>query len=85
MKPIVLTQNEEGQIILTMEEFQKIIDEVYEEGKKDGSVSFPYISTNPVTVPLKYNNVDWKDYVTCSSSTSKTMSDSSTEDGRFGD
>ena len=83
MKPIVLTQNEEGQIILTMEEFEKIIDRVYEEGKKDGflSQSIPYISTNPGTTPLTIR----KDYVTCSSSTLKTKSDSPSEDGRWGD
>ena len=86
MKPIVLTQNEEGQIILTMEEFEKIIDSVYAEGKKDGFLSIPYISTNHVTNPptiRKDNN--WKDYATCSSSTLKTKSDSPSEDGRWGD
>ena len=79
MKPIVLTQNEEGQIILTMEKFEKIIDEVYAEGRKDGSLSIPVLQTNPNPPAL------WKDYVTCSSSTSKTKSDSPSEDGRWGD
>lgn len=83
MKPIVLTQNEEGQIILTMEEFEEIIDRVYEEGKKDGSLNIPYLPTNPVTNPTTIWN--WKDYVTCSSSTLKTKSDSPSEDGRWGD
>lgn len=84
MKPIILTQNEEGQIILTMEKFEKIIDEAYAEGKKDGSVSIPYIPANPYPYPNS-SSITWKDYVTCSSYTLKTNSNNPSEDGRWGD
>lgn len=78
MKPIVIELNEYGNVELTKEKLQEMLDEAYAEGKKDGSVSFPYISTNPVTVPLK-------DYITCTPSICRIVGKSLTEEGRFGD
>lgn len=36
MKPIVVKEKN-GQILITQEEFEQILNDVYEEGKKDGS------------------------------------------------
>lgn len=81
MKPIIVELNENGNVELAKEKLQEMLDEAYEEGKKDGSLSIPYIPTNPVINPP----ATWKDYVTCSSSTLKIKSDSPSEDGRWGD
>lgn len=51
MKYIVLTPNANGKFEFTKEELQKLLDEAYEQGKKDASTNF---------VPIYYDTKDYK-------------------------
>ena len=42
MRPIVVTPDENGKISYTVEELEKLLEEVYNEGKKDGISQYPY-------------------------------------------
>lgn len=42
MKPYVFTKDREGKIVFTEKELRKLLDDVYEEGKKDGAWK-PYV------------------------------------------
>jgi hypothetical protein len=61
MKPIIVTVNHDGKVIMTKDQFEKIIDDVYEEGKKDGTpvISFPStqktITTPYVPIEMPYH------------------------------
>lgn len=53
MKPIVIAV-ENGKIVLTKEQFEKYLSDAYEEGKRDGTVTVPYLPTNfPSDNPYK--------------------------------
>lgn len=56
MKYILLTPNADGKFEFTKEELQKLLDDVYEQGKKDAPTNF---------VPVyDYNGYKWSDGVT---------------------
>lgn len=42
MKPYIFTKDREGKIVFTEKELRKLLDDVYEEGKKDGAWK-PYV------------------------------------------
>lgn len=42
MKPYVFIKDKEGKIVFTEKELRKLLDEVYNEGKKDGTWK-PYV------------------------------------------
>jgi len=42
MKPYVFTKDKEGKIVFTEKELRRLLDDVYEEGKKDGAWK-PYV------------------------------------------
>ena len=56
MRPIVVTPDENGKISYTVEELEKLLEEVYNEGKKDGISQYPYYI--PPTSPS--DNQWWK-------------------------
>lgn len=70
----VFPHNEKGKIEFTKEELQKLINEVYNEGKADnysicyGSNTIPVVScttsatTNKVSTSIDKNNLTIKDY-----------------------
>ena len=52
MKPIILKADENGVLMISAEEIEKIARECYEEGYKDGKNSVPtHIQTSPLTSP----------------------------------
>lgn len=59
MKPLIIIPDaNQKTITMSIEEFKKIIGDVWEEGYKEGQVkektnSFPYISTTPYIQPFK--------------------------------
>lgn len=56
MKPIVVIPGKNGKISYTVEELEKLLEEVYNEGKKDGMSQYPYYI--PPTSPS--DNQWWK-------------------------
>lgn len=42
MRPIVVTPGKNGKISYTVEELEKLLEDVYNEGKKDGISQYPY-------------------------------------------
>ena len=57
MKPIIIKPNEEGLICFTEEELQKLVDDVYAQGKADGVTYIPYTYPSNPYNPLTY--VTW--------------------------
>ena len=83
MKPIIIIKEKDvEEITLLQEELERIVDEAYEQGKKDGTIYYPYypywyyqyptygqITTTP--------NVTWKyDGWTSSSATTASVNTS---------
>ena len=60
MKPYIIKVNNMGNPVLTVEEIQKMIEEAYADGYKDGQKQTPTITT-PTYEPPK--NKDWWDQV----------------------
>ena len=56
MKPIVVKPDKNGKISYTVEELEKLLEDVYNEGKKDGISQYPYYT--PSTSPS--DNQWWK-------------------------
>lgn len=56
MKPIVVKPDKNGKISYTVEELEKLLEEVYNEGRKDGISQYPYYI--PPTSPS--DNQWWK-------------------------
>ena len=54
MKPFIMKVNESGKPIMTAEEIQKMVEQAYNEGYKDGRNQTPIIS-----VPSNDPNQDW--------------------------
>lgn len=76
MRPVVVVKNENNMIEVSLEKFEKLIQEVYEEGKKDAKRD---LSPTIINYPTISNIND--DYMnTCTScnvnSTSQSNSDS---------
>lgn len=61
MKPIVIyiDKEEEGKITLTKEELEKLLDDAYNAGKKDGSTTINY----------PYQQQPWWDHATVKTNT----------------
>ena len=57
MKPIIVVTQEDGKILLTKEELEKIINDSYNEGFKDGGRFKPY--TIPYRDGTSSSNEDW--------------------------
>ena len=65
MKPIILKADRDGKILITAEEIEKIVTDVYDEGYRDGRASCPIITTTPelpINVP---GSTPWWDHITC--------------------
>lgn len=68
MRPIVLKVDENGTLLITPEEIQKMLDDAYAAGYSDGKGSVSQIITHPYPVyPTWLNTPDW-DFtkITCS-------------------
>ncbi len=61
MKYVVLTPNADGKFEYSKEELQKLLDDVYEQGKKDASPSLTY---NPFAQHPKEYQLGDKSYQT---------------------
>ena len=65
MKPIIIYTNDSDKLVFTKEEFEKYMQEAYNQGYWCGAVTqhIPYISWNDKeTIPA----IQWKDYITTS-------------------
>ena len=72
MKPIVLKENQDGKIVITADEIERMVNEAYNEGYKDGKANGGITITNPS--PWTPTPQPWYTTVTCDS---LTISDSS--------
>lgn len=77
MKPYVFTKDKEGKIVFTEKELRKLLDDVYEEGKKDGTWK-PYVwnpswTTDKWTVTTTGNPIPNYGYTTSTTSTTGTI------------
>lgn len=62
MKPIVVKTNDNEHILMTLSEFNKIIEQVYNEGFKDGQKdkdNSPYIHCEPYLPNCPNSNDFW--------------------------
>lgn len=66
MKPIIIPVDKEDNVILRLSELQKILDEVYKEGKKDGH---SYATWTPPTTPtwITTTTPTWTTTTSCGS------------------
>lgn len=67
MKPLLIKTDKDGNLKITLEELQKMIDESYNAGYYDGQKNAtPWYQ--PITVPTTTPGVTWDKYeITCSS------------------
>ena len=89
MKPIIVKPNEEGLICFTEEELQKLIDDVYAQGKADSTTYIPYgYPSNNLYNPLTYVTWDgtktapvpfYRDEWTCAGNTATINTGTSTK------
>ena len=63
MKPRIFYCNEKGNVEFTKEELEKLIDDIYDEGKSDG-MRFNQVQYIPYQVPTNTPIWDWTK-VTC--------------------
>ena len=77
MKYKILQLDEHGRISFSKEELEKLLDEVYEEGRRDGYGwrYYPYItytsgSTTGYGTSKKFNDYDWT--ITCDNTAPST-------------
>ena len=64
MKPIILRANQDGKLLITVDEIQKMVEDAYNEGVADGKASVQNRSslisndlwqkTTPSTIPVYY-------------------------------
>lgn len=61
MRPIVLVPNKNGKLELTKEELQNLLDEAYEQGKRDAVLT---TTTNPppLSIPTPHYSTDHMPY-----------------------
>lgn len=81
MKPIIIIKEKDvEEIKLLQEDLERIIDEAYEQGKKDGTIYYPYYPYWEYRYPYYKEitttpNVTWKyDSWTSSSSATESVS-----------
>lgn len=77
MKPIIITLNKEGKVELTLEKFESIIEEVYNEGLQNGAKLNNYFHINP-TDPITPIIT-----CTCTDNTSDTTDKTTTIENEF--
>ena len=67
MKPVIITLNSDGKVVISVDEFKRHMDAAYNQGYTDGQYSSITITT--------YNNTNqwWKDVAVC------TLNDACTE------
>ena len=74
MKPIILKADQDGKILVTVEEIEKMVSDAYDEGYRDGKQMAPITINNP---RVDYPGVGtpwlptWYTTVTCDSVTVK--------------
>ncbi len=49
MKPIVLTKEADGTVKMTIAEFERYIEDAYNQGRWDANHSYWYSTTTPIT------------------------------------
>ena len=64
MKPIVLKENNDGSIVITSDEIQKIIEDAYQAGFDDGRRSVPVTVTPTIIEPWWRQPWSTTDHVT---------------------
>lgn len=70
MKYKILQLDEHGRISFSKEELEKLLDEVYEQGRRDGAYRYPYYwYTNTGTAEIP--TIDKTITITCDSNTIK--------------
>ena len=47
MKPIILKADQDGKLLITVDEIQKMVEDAYNEGVADGKASVPAITSLP--------------------------------------
>ena len=47
MKPIVLVKDQDGKVVVTVDEIKKMVEDAYDDGYMDGSSNRPTIVTTP--------------------------------------
>lgn len=57
MKPIVIKEDKDGNVKISAEEIQKMIDDAYEAGYTDGQMSYPIF--NRTEHPLTFTHPGW--------------------------
>lgn len=68
--------NEEDKIVFTREELEKLLNDTYEEGRKDGSVTYvekeyhPYPYSYPIIYNTQSPTIDTTPYVYCTDTNS---------------
>lgn len=63
MKPIILKSDKDGNIIVTPEEIEKMVNDAYNAGYADGRASVP----TTVTTPSYPSLPTWYTTITCNS------------------
>ena len=75
MKPIILKADQDGKILITAEDVEKMVSDAYDEGYRDGKQETPITINNP---RVDYPGVDkpwlptWYTTVTCDTVELKT-------------
>lgn len=54
MKPIILKADQDGKLLITVDEIQQMVEDAYNEGVADGKASVPAI-TSPSSAPWQRN------------------------------
>ena len=64
MKPVILKADQDGRILITEEEIEKIVSDAYDQGYQDGKGSVVTVTYDPQTTWNK-----WPPNITCDSVT----------------
>ena len=76
MKPIILKADQDGKILITAEDVEKMVSDAYNEGYSDGKQAAPITINNPrVDNPYSPWMPTWYSTVTCDAVELKTGED----------
>lgn len=67
MRPKIFYVNEKGNIEFTKEQLEKLINEIYDEGKTDG-INYHHVEYVPYQIPYQAPTIDWNRTITCNAS-----------------
>lgn len=59
MKPIVLKADQDGKILISAEEIEKLVSDAYDEGYRDGKAAAPITVSPGISTP----QYPWYDHV----------------------